>query len=211
MNTTPEPTNLPAAQPVHNTPQAAPLPTRAQETATAIAAKLAGTPTRYTPPTCDSHPSKCSHAETYHVPAGADLNDSLRFFGLTRRADGSTHLHAPTQRPRAVAPARTRENVAACAAVGLSFWSEAPVLNGIWAVDNAQCAHLVKIDRRANRVYVACMADHSLAAANHTCQYRAAGDQTYTVPTSNDDLAELMDSTGPITERAGTPAPPSAR
>ena len=180
---------------------AASLPARAHESATAIAAKLAGTATRYTAPTCDSYPSTCTHAETYHVPAEADLNESLRFFGLTRRADGSNHLHTPTQRPLTVAPARTRENVAACAAVGLNFWSEAPVRNGIWAVDNAQCAHLVKIDRRANRVYVACMDDHSLAAANHTCQYRAAGDQTYTVPASNDELADLMDSIVPtITE-----------
>lgn len=178
------------------------LPALAHESTLAIAAKLAGTPTRYTPPTCDSYPAKCSHAATYHVPAKADLNETLRFFGLTRRADGSVRLSAPTNRPQTVAPARTRENVAACAAVGLSFWSEAPVPNGMWAVDATQRAHLVKVDRRAHRAYVACMDEHPLAAAAHTCQYRAGGDQTYTVPASNDAMAALLEAPAPITESA---------
>lgn len=178
------------------------LPAQAHESAMAIAAKLAGTPTRYTPPTCHDYPAKCTHAATYHVPAKADLNETLRFFGLTRRADGSVRLSAPTNRPQSVAPARTRENVAACAAVGLSFWSEAPTPNGMWAVDNAQRAHLVKVDRRAHRAYVACMDEHPLDAAAHTCQYRAAGDQTYTVPASNDTMAALLESPATVTESA---------
>lgn len=181
------------------TPAALPAP--AHEAAMAIAAKLAGTPTRYTPPTCTC-PAGYSHAATAHVPAKADLNETLRFFGLTRRADGSLRLSAPTTRPQNVAPARTRENVAACAAVGLSFWSEAPVPNGMWAVDTHQRAHLVKVDRRARRAHVACMDRHPLDAAAHTCLYRDGGHQSYMVPASNDELAALMEAPTPSTESA---------
>ncbi|MGD9622172.1 MAG: hypothetical protein AB7G47_19290 [Mycolicibacterium sp.] len=165
----------------------------AHESVLAIAAKLGGTPTRYTPPICQSYSVKCTHAATYHVATKIDLDKTLRFFGMTRRADGSAQLSAPTNRRQTVAPVRTRENVAACAAVGLSFWSEAPVPNGIWAVDSTQRAHLVKVDRRAHRAYVACMDGHSLDAAAHICQYRAVGDQTYTVPASNDEMAALLE------------------
>lgn len=185
---------------------AAGVPPAAQDKASAIAAALAGTPTRYTRPTCQDYPAKCSHAANYHVPSKPDLNETLRSFGLTRRADGSAHLTpvAPPRPPRAGAtvPARTRENIAACAAVGLSFWSAAPTPNGLWAVDDHQRAHLVKVDRSTNRAYVACMDEHSLAAAAHTCHYQGSGDQQYTVPSANSELATLMQPTLLSTEDA---------
>jgi hypothetical protein len=52
-------------------------------------------------------------------------------------------------------PARTREHLAACDAVGLHYWAEAPSAGHIWAVDDAQHAHLVQIDRDAGTARLA--------------------------------------------------------
>ena len=178
------------------------LPEQTQAHARAIAQKLVGTPARYIEPACRDYPQACQHAAGFHEPSGTDLNETLRFFGLKRRPDGSAHLAAPSQRRVTVIPARTRENVAACAAVGLSFWSEAPLPNGMWAVDESQHAHLVKVDRRAQHAYVACTTDHPLSAAAHHCQYQVGGNQPYAVPATNDQLASLLSFTQSITETA---------
>lgn len=53
-------------------------------------------------------------------------------------------------------PQQTQERLAACAAVGLGYWSGHPRAGWAWAVDDAQQAHAVEIDRkrgRARRVY----------------------------------------------------------
>ncbi|MUL44491.1 hypothetical protein FZI85_17360 [Mycobacterium sp. CBMA293] len=50
-------------------------------------------------------------------------------------------------RPETPIPNRTLENQAACRAVGLSFWSDAPKPSSVWAVDDNQKAHLVKLNR----------------------------------------------------------------
>lgn len=178
------------------------LPERTQAHARSIAQKLGSTPARYTEPTCRDYPQACKHVEGFHEPCGADLNETLRFFGLKRYADGSAHLAAPSQRRVTVVRARTRENVAACAAVGLSFWSEAPVPNGMWAVDDSQHAHLVKVDRRAQRAYVACMTNHPIAAAAHNCQYQGGDNQRYAVPATSDELADLLSCPQSLTKTA---------
>ncbi|MFA5712506.1 hypothetical protein [Mycolicibacterium sp.] len=157
-----------------------------------IAAKLAGAATRYSPPVCRDF-GRCSHAEGYHSPHKADLDFSVRFFGLRRRKDGSAHLVAPAV-PRAgsAVPARTRENVAACAAVGLCYWAEAPVPNGVWAVDEHQRAHLVKVDRRSRLASVGCHESNGLAAARHVCGHRGRQYEPYEVPSNTEDLATLL-------------------
>lgn len=168
------------------------MPTQVLGNAATIAAKLAGTPTRYVLPICHDFPEGCKHAAGYHTTTKADLNVSHRFFGLTRRPDGSAHLTSTGSAPkRGKVPVRVCESVAACAAVGLNYWSEAPGPGGVWAVDGAQQAHLVKVDRREHRVTVVCGPGRSLAAADHSCQYRGR-EETYDVPKTNDDLAALM-------------------
>ena len=42
---------------------------------------------------------------------------------------------------------RTLERVAACEAVGLSYWSNHPAANHVWAVDDHQLAHVVRVGR----------------------------------------------------------------
>lgn len=121
-----------------------------------VAAKLAGTPTRYTPPVChdwvdhvwtEMPLESCPHAERnpeYHWPSSG-LGPLPQ--GFTRRRDGSVWLADVSSGPRPI-PARTRENIAACAALGLSYWSEAPGAGRLWAVDDTQQAHEVRIDRK---------------------------------------------------------------
>jgi hypothetical protein len=43
-------------------------------------------------------------------------------------------------------PKSTRERISACAAIGLSYWSDHPARNCVWAIDDHQRAHVVRID-----------------------------------------------------------------
>jgi hypothetical protein len=128
-------------------------------------AKMAVRPSiRYTPPRCDHlepYPdqdwepkSHCGHAARYHEPESPDIDENLRYFGLrrNRRTGASEFPPAPKSRGDAPIPKRTLENIAACAAVGLSYWSEAPGVNRLWAVDDkTRKAHEVRIDRKAGK------------------------------------------------------------
>ena len=44
-------------------------------------------------------------------------------------------------------PRQARERLAACESVGLHYWADAPVKGCVWAVDESQRAHTVRIDR----------------------------------------------------------------
>lgn len=82
-----------------------------------------------------------------------DLNASLRYYGLRRNSAGATEWirpHAP--RPGTPIPTRTQESLAACAAVGLNYWSDAPGPNRLWALDIDRQPHEVIIDRRCHTV-----------------------------------------------------------
>lgn len=86
-----------------------------------------------------------------------NIDETLNHLGMKRRKDGSSWIvpdkgMRPTAKPAAI-PLRTRENVAACEALGLSFWSEHPQPGVLWAVDDHQQAHAVKIDRRRGLSY----------------------------------------------------------
>lgn len=53
-------------------------------------------------------------------------------------------------------PKTTAARLAACAAVGLSYWSGHPLAGHVWAVDDTQQAHAVQVDYKrgqARRVY----------------------------------------------------------
>jgi hypothetical protein len=43
-------------------------------------------------------------------------------------------------------PKGTRERLAACEAIGLTYWSDHPARNCVWAIDDQQRAHVVRID-----------------------------------------------------------------
>lgn len=47
----------------------------------------------------------------------------------------------------AVFPKATTERIAACASVGLHFWSDSPARNIVWATGEDQRFHLVRMDR----------------------------------------------------------------
>ncbi len=51
---------------------------------------------------------------------------------------------------------RTRERVAACETVGLHYWADHPVAGHVWAVDDHQAAHVVRIESKTG-------------AARHVC------------------------------------------
>lgn len=84
---------------------------------------------------------------------------------------------------------RTRENVTACHAVDLSYWSEHRAPNHLWAVDENQRPHVVRVDRKAGTV-------------SHVCGIGAGVDnvvvfgkcpetlrqETYTIPATVADL-----------------------
>lgn len=124
-----------------------PLPT--------MAARFAGTPTRYTPPRCHDHVlgAACHHADGFHEPLPKWREENP--MPLTVRKDGSAWIvpargMRPTAAPVPI-PKRTRENIAACAVHGLSYWSEADRPGELWAIDAYQRAVIVRIERRHDR------------------------------------------------------------
>ena len=113
-------------------------------TTDAVAAKLDGTPTRFEPPTSD-HQREAD---------GADLDVTLRFFGMTRRIDGSAWLK-PHRTPRATGlPVRTQRFIEDCAKLGLLFWSEARAPRCVWAVDDQMQAHLVRMNNNGSATII---------------------------------------------------------
>jgi hypothetical protein len=129
-----------------------------------IAEKYAGTSIRYTPPKCcdERHNGEggrvdqvCSHAESFHTPSGESRPEggSVNLpFGLRRDKNGASFWPREDYTKQRAIPPRTRESIAACAALGLSYWSEAPGINRLWAIDGQQEAHEVRIDRKNGKV-----------------------------------------------------------
>lgn len=140
-----------------------------------LADKFAGTPTRYTPPRCSDQdpyvypdgtsnaPNPCSHSDDYHRPSGAARSEMAGFVGLRyskRTGAFSWPKSAPIKFTPGKLPDRTLENIAACAALGLSFWAEAGSSRGVWnawAVDDDQRVHMVKIDYTARKATHECL------------------------------------------------------
>jgi hypothetical protein len=93
----------------------------------------------------------CSHKAEVHAPKLQPISD-VHWIAGRRGKDGA--FHRPKEQPFRftgnIAKA-TLENIAACAALGLSYWSDAPGTNKIWAVDANQVPHSVLIDRKVNK------------------------------------------------------------
>ncbi len=142
-----------------------------------IAERYAGTRVRYTPPKChdERHNGEggrvdqvCQHAAGYHEPSRIERSNAS-YFGLVRRRDGAVVFKVEDFTKRRAIPSGTRENIAACAALGLSYWSGHPAAGHVWAVDNHQQAHAVKIDRKASKAMHACSLHTRFAADNKQC------------------------------------------
>ncbi len=122
-----------------------------------IAEKFAGTNARYTPPKCYEENDNyggggvCTHAPSFHEPSGISGGWNVPWLGLVSRRDGRLVFKAEDYTKHRAIPPRTRENIAACAAVGLSYWSEAPGAH-LWAIGDHQDAHEIHIDRKNGKV-----------------------------------------------------------
>lgn len=89
---------------------------------------------------------------------------------------------------------RTREAVAACSAVGLTYWSDHPAANHLWAADFQGRFHTVRIDRKKNK-------------SEHTCGKYLGVDEgrircpdsnrieSWSTPASLDELSVMLDPT----------------
>lgn len=64
-----------------------------------------------------------------------------------------------TPRTRTI-PNRDRENIAACAALGLTFWSGHPAAGSLWATDFAGRFHQVRINRKTRQSWHVCSTTH---------------------------------------------------
>ena len=155
-----------------------------------IAAKLDGTPTRFVPVVCSDEKRGfiCTHK---HLATAPDLDENLRAVGMRRGKDGAARFPAPTRsRGSATIAARTRENIAACAALGLSYWSDHARPHLLWAVDDQQVAHSVRVDRKSGRVEHVC-AKWTEGIDDRVCP-DAGRSRSYTVPANTAATLELL-------------------
>jgi hypothetical protein len=83
-------------------------------------------------------------------PAPADIDVVEPIVSMT--ADGQPQTPEGLRRPIVKA---TREAMAACAAVGLAYWSDHPKPSHVWAVDADQQPHPVRIDRKRKLAVIA--------------------------------------------------------
>lgn len=79
------------------------------------------------------------------------IDDEFKHRGLT--LVGHELRLVPDKKPTAAIPQRNRENIAACAVHGLSYWSDAPQQNTVWAADFNGEFHIVEINRKAGTSY----------------------------------------------------------
>jgi hypothetical protein len=116
--------------------------------------------TRWTPPTCTdetptdwmiaqfkTEPKPCAHKFEEHQPA-RPIGDAGAF-GLKRGKDGAFRWPRTLPVREREIPEETLEFVAACAVLGLSFWSRHWAPKKLWAVDAEQNVHVVEIDQKA--------------------------------------------------------------
>jgi hypothetical protein len=138
--------------------------------------------TRLTAPVCFEvekfGKSNCEHAHGYHDVSGINNAAELRHWGLTyAKRTGELRFPKPKRMTfNGTIPPKTLENIAACAAVGLAYWSDHPKPGFIWAVDTNQTAHAVEVDRNKGTARHACYVWTHDASVNctHTTQGQSA-------------------------------------
>ena len=106
-------------------------------------------------------------------------------------------------------PKRTLENIAACAALGLSYWSETTGGNMIYGVDEDGHAHQVRVDRKALKAEHCCSQtwryDPSTQGPRYDtkkeCPLKTVRDFPWSLPPTMNDLMTMMN---PDTTEADT-------
>ena len=78
-------------------------------------------------------------------------------------------------------PKRTREALAACQAIGLHYWADHPQAHHLWAVDDHQQAHAVRVSRRDGTAQHVCRPELLVEACS--CDDDAV---PYTAPENED-------------------------
>lgn len=169
------------------------LPDHVQKNSAKIAAEIAKRKNaRYTPPVCRSTRCVCA-TQWGHIPEppkpGRNMDATLRWLGMSRHKDGSMWLRPHAAQTGTVK--RMRENIAACAAVGLSFWAEAGG-TGVWAVspNGGGLYHLVSVDRKASTARVVCGSSFR-GPQSHYCEHQGAAG-AYTTPDDTDATLALL-------------------
>ena len=163
--------------------------------------------TRLTPPRCYEETTgvftkespkvrvtqPCSHAFGFHEPSGAGRSEMAGYLGLSydKRTGALRFKAEPKHRFNGTLAPKTTERIAACAAVGLAYWSDHPKPNHVWAVDDEQQAHAVEIDVKASKARHACYSWTSASGA--PCTHPTQGtSEPFEKPATMGDLMTMM-------------------
>lgn len=162
-------------------PRLGPLTPAAQAVADSISARFAGSPTRFYPSIerDPQEPYSAVIAQSSDLTWRKGRGKSRKGFGLWIR---------PRTRPTIKAvPTRTRENIAACAALGLSYWSEAPDNGALWALDTDTVIHMVMITSHSNTAEHICGTDKALRYGDTRTRCTGTGESAEYAATADDD------------------------
>ncbi|WP_182871601.1 hypothetical protein [Mycobacteroides abscessus] len=186
---------------------------RAKEIGEKYAPKFAGTKTRYQPP-LSNYDDESAWIPDPKEPSSPGFNDGLAAAGLRWRRNEIVvdRWRPPSRSPKPRPPRDTIEKFVACAALGLSYWCDAPSdrmgrgrVTGtfVWATDG-HSMHLVNVKPKLGLAVAACTPYSRLPHAAHRCEYKGES-SVYTVPADDMGLWELAEPLRP----AGEPEAPA--
>lgn len=184
------------------TPLQGPLTAAGQAVADAMAGTFAGSAARF-------YPSLLRDPQEPYAAVIAQSSDLTwrKGRGKSRKGFGLWIRPRTTPTIRAV-PIRIRENIAACAALGLSYWSEAPPNCALWALDSEQEIHMVQVERTNGAVRHLCGQDEARGYRDTRDGCRDSGRRAeYVVPENDNALWDLADFCFPRTRLDPTPNP----
>ncbi|SHT84331.1 Uncharacterised protein [Mycobacteroides abscessus subsp. abscessus] len=180
---------------------------RAKEIGEKYAPMFAGTKARYQPP-LSNYSDDSAWIPDPREPSSPGFNDGLAAAGLRwRKHEIVVDRWKPpskSPKPRPI-PRGTVETIAACAALGLSYWCDAPSdrmgrgrVTGtfVWATDG-HSLHLVNVKPKLGLTVAACTPYSRLAHAAHRCEYGGKS-SIYTVPANDTGIWELTEPLTPI-------------
>ncbi|CQA05063.1 Uncharacterised protein [Mycobacteroides abscessus] len=179
---------------------------RAKEIGEKYAPKFAGTNTRYQPP-LSNYNDESAWIPDPKDPSSPRFTHGLAAAGLRwRKHEIVVDRWKPpskSPRPRPI-PRDTVEKVVACAALGLSYWCDAPSdrmgrgrVTGtfVWATDG-DSMHLINVKPDLGVTFAACTPYSRLTYAAHRCAYKGKC-LSYTVPADDAGLWEVAEPLKP--------------
>lgn len=185
-------------------PRLGPLTPAAQTVADSVSTRFAGSPTRFYPSIERDPQEPCSAviAQSSDLTWRKGRGKSRKGFGLWIRPRTTPTIKA--------VPTRIRENIAACAALGLSYWSEAPDHGALWALDTDTVIHMVMITRHSSTAKHICGTDKALRYGDTRRRCTGTGESAEYAATPNDDglwaLADFRPTPGAFIGTVDTPA-----